>query len=182
MPVIEPKFSNFTSNLLTTTSFLPIGFVDSNKKNSKFSGNKSYFSNDKYGVMSQIRSTPTIKEIVPPTFSIEIENTTIKKGGTAYFKGTINGSFPFETIWYVDNYELKPDNHIETSIRQDNTETFLTGLIDYIISLKIKDCSINDIGKYTAYVRNEAGDASCSAFLIIEGKINLFGIYEKKRF
>jgi hypothetical protein len=164
----QPNFYNFTSNLLTTTSFYPIN-SDVNKS-FPLSSQKKYLHDEKYGVMSQIRSTPTIKEIVPPTFSIEIENTTVEKGKTAYFKGTVNGSFPFETIWYIDNFELKTNDHIETSIRQDKRETFLTGLIDYIISLKIKNCSISDIGKYTAYVKNEAGDASCSAFLIIEGK------------
>jgi hypothetical protein len=166
----QSKLSNFTSNLLTTTSFYPIS-TDSIRSMINFNSSSSentHLSDEKYGVMSQIRSTPTIKEIVPPTFSVEIENATVKKGGTAYFKGTINGSFPFETTWYIDNYELRQNNQIETSITQDERETFLTGLIDYIISLKIRNCSISDIGKYTALVRNEAGDASCSAFLIIE--------------
>jgi hypothetical protein len=172
LQINQPDISNFTSNLLTTTSFYPINH-NVNRSIFPLPSQKSYISDENYGVMSQIRSTPTIKEIVPPTFSIEIENTTVKKGGPAFFKGTVNGSFPFETIWYIDNYEIKPNDHIETSIRQDNTETFLTGLIDFIISLKINNCSISDIGKYTAYVKNEAGDASCSAFLIIEGKNKL---------
>ncbi len=172
LQINQPDISNFTSNLLTTTSFYPINH-NVNRSIFPLPPQKSYISDENYGVMSQIRSTPTIKEIVPPTFSIEIENTTVKKGGSAFFKGTVNGSFPFETVWYIDNYEIKSNDHIQTSIRQDNTETFLTGLIDYIISLKINNCSISDIGKYTAYVKNEAGDASCSAFLIIEGKNKL---------
>lgn len=121
--------------------------------------------------LSLVRSTPTIKEIVPPTFSYEIENFTIQKGGTAHFKGTVNGSYPFETVWYLDNKQLKPNNRISITMKQDCSETLLTGLIDYIISLKIFNCSYEDIGKYTAYVRNEAGDATCSAFLVIEGKL-----------
>jgi hypothetical protein len=116
------------------------------------------------------RETATIEEIVPPTFSYEIENYTIKKGETAYFKGTVNGSYPFEVTWYLDNDELKTSSRIEMTIKQDYTETFLTGLIDYIVSLKILNCSYEDIGKYTVFVKNKAGDASCSAFLIIEGK------------
>ena len=173
-------FSNYTTNLLTTTSYYPSSINDTRitteslnytalntLKNSNFLDERYY----NPGIMSQIRSTPTIKEIVPPTFSVEIENTTIKKGETACFKGTINGSFPFETIWYIDNNKINTNNHIETSIQQDKTATFLTGLIDYIIYLKVRNCSTKDIGKYTALVKNEAGDASCSAFLIIEGKI-----------
>lgn len=119
---------------------------------------------------SPFRSVPTIKEIVPPTFSYELENYTVKKGENAVFKGTVNGSFPFEVKWYLDNNELKPSSRIEMIVKQDYTETFLTGLIDYIVSLKILKCSYQDIGKYTVLVKNEAGDASCSAFLIIEGK------------
>ena len=116
------------------------------------------------------RANPPIKEIVPPTFCYEIENVTVKKDGTAYFKGTVNGSYPFYTIWRLDDHEIRPDGHFETSLVEDHSETYLTGLIDYIISLKINNCSHRDIGKYTAFVKNEAGNASCSAFLIIEGK------------
>lgn len=119
---------------------------------------------------SPFRSVPTIKEIVPPTFSYELENYTVKKGDNAIFKGTVNGSYPFEVKWYLDNNELKPSSRIEMKVQQDYSETFLTGLIDYIVSLKILKCSHQDIGKYSVLVKNEAGDASCSAFLIIEGK------------
>ena len=115
--------------------------------------------------------SPSIKEIVPPTFAYELEHLTVRKGETALFKGTINGSFPFETIWYLDNCEIRSNRHYEISMRKDYSETCLTGLIDYIISLQINDCSYRDIGKYTALVRNEAGNASCSAFLIIEGTV-----------
>lgn len=116
-------------------------------------------------------SPPPIREIVPPTFSYELENVTVSQGGTACFQGTVNGTYPFETRWYLNNKELSSsaDSRLEMSIRQDYSETFLTGLIDYIISLRIFNCSYNDIGKYTVFVRNEAGDASCSSFLVIEG-------------
>jgi hypothetical protein len=117
------------------------------------------------------RGTPTIKEIVPPTFSYDLENYTVKKGENAVFKGTVNGSYPFEVMWYLDGDELKASSRIEMTVHQDYSETFLTGLIDYIVSLKILKCSHSDIGKYTVFVKNEAGDASCSAFLIIEGKL-----------
>lgn len=122
---------------------------------------------------SPYRSVPTIKEIVPPTFSYELENYSVKKGENAIFKGTVNGSYPFEVKWYLDNNELKASSKIEMTVQQDYSETFLTGLIDYIVSLKILKCSHKDIGKYTVFVKNEAGDASCSAFLIIEGKLDV---------
>jgi hypothetical protein len=110
-----------------------------------------------------------IREIVPPTFSYEIENVSVQKGGAACFKGTVNGSYPFETRWFVNDREVRAGERFEMTTRQDYSETFLTGLIDYIISLRIYNCSYSDIGKYTVFVRNEAGDASCSAFLVFEG-------------
>lgn len=133
------------------------------------------FSNNQTKIYSsQIKdetSSSITQEIIAPTFSYELENYTIKKGETAFFKGTVNGTYPFEVTWYLDNQELKPSHRVEMTIKQDYTETFLTGLIDYIVSLKILNCSYKDIGKYTVFVKNKAGDASCSAFLIIEGKI-----------
>ena len=130
------------------------------------------FSMPGLGLSLNSRCTPTIREVVPPTFSYELENITVKQGGIACFKGTVNGSYPFETRWYVNNRELEAsDQHVEITTRQDYSETFLTGLIDYIISLRIFNCSYNDIGKYTAFVRNDAGDACCSAFLVFEGRI-----------
>ena len=114
-----------------------------------------------------------VGEIVAPTFSYELENVSVSRGGTACFKGTVNGSVPFETRWFVNDRELLADSgdeRVVMSMRQDCSETFLTGLIDYIISLKVFDCDRADLGKYTAFVRNEAGDASCSAFLVFEGR------------
>ena len=174
------NLSKFTSNVLTTTSFYPLHADASSATGGMHSisflpkTGQKYLSDERFanpGIMSTIRSTPTAKEIIPPTFTNEIENATVKKGGTAYFKGTVNGSFPFDAAWYFDNSEIIPNEHIETSLIRDTTESFITGLIDYIVALKIKNCTYKDIGKYTAYVRNEAGDASCSAFLIIEGNI-----------
>ena len=121
--------------------------------------------------MSQIRSIPSAKELISPTFSLEIESITLRKGQTALFRAIVNGTSPFEVNWYLGSYRLTPSNRIEMNIKQDFTDTIITGLIDYIISLKIVNCTYQDIGKYTAYVKNEAGDASCSAFLMIEGKI-----------
>jgi hypothetical protein len=131
-----------------------------------------------------VSSSATIREIVPPTFSYELENLRVKKGGEALFQGTVNGSYPFEIKWFLNNTELKSwelentfnnnnSKRYEISMRQDFSETFLTGLIDYIISLKIFNCSYNDIGTYTAFVKNEAGDASCSAVLVIQGIFNM---------
>lgn len=139
--------------------------------------NQSYFFNSRRSSshrysdqgMLMNRQTPTIKEIVPPTFSYEIEDFKINEGQTAYFKGTVNGSYPFETIWYLENEPIRPSSRIQITMKQDCSETFLTGLIDYIISLKILNCTPDDLGKYTCYVKNEAGDASCSAYLIMEG-------------
>ena len=113
---------------------------------------------------------PLITENLPPQFTYQIENVNVEKGGTAYFRGTVNGSYPFDTIWYLNNNELRSTNpNIETSIRRDYTETYLTGLIDYIISLKVHNCTQRDAGKYTAYIRNSAGSASSSAFLVVGG-------------
>jgi len=111
---------------------------------------------------------PLVTESMPPNFTYQIENVSVEKGGTAYFRGTVNGSYPFDTIWYLNNVELRSTNpNIETSVRRDYTETYLTGLIDYIISLKVHNCSQRDAGKYTAYIRNEHGSASSSAFLVV---------------
>lgn len=126
-----------------------------------------------YGSPTKLQKTNSssvvIKEIVPPTFAYEIENVTIKKGETAYFEGTINGTYPFEIVWYLDDYEIKPNEHYIMNFYRDYSVSSLTGLIDYLISLKIVNCTYHDIGKYTALVRNEAGNACCSAFLTIEG-------------
>jgi hypothetical protein len=120
------------------------------------------------GIMSQIRSTPTSMNKIPPTFSNEIEDIFLRNGGTAYFKGIVNGSFPFDIIWLIENRIIEKSSRIETNLIESTS--FFNGLIDYIISLKINECTVEDIGKYSVYVKNEAGDASCSAFLIIEGK------------
>jgi hypothetical protein len=125
--------------------------------------------------------SPIIRELVPPTFSYEIENVSVNKGGAACFKGTVNGSYPFETRWFVNDREVRAGERFEITTRQDYSETFLTGLIDYIISLRIFNCSYSDIGKYTVFVRNEAGDASCSAFLVFEGTFRNNGHHNKKK-
>ncbi len=113
---------------------------------------------------------PLITENMAPNFTYQIENVSVEKGGTAYFRGTVNGSYPFDTIWYLNNNELRSTNpNIETSIRRDYTETYLTGLIDYIVSLKVHNCTQRDAGKYTAYIRNEHGSSTSSAFLVVGG-------------
>lgn len=175
----DPFFSrDLSQNLSCLSSFSSYALPPSHSFNSySDSQNQSVFLNTRRSSshrysdqgMFMNRQTPTIKEIVPPTFSYEIEDFKIKQGQTAYFKGTVNGSYPFETIWYVENERIVPSSRVQISMKQDCSETFLTGLIDYIISLKIFNCTPDDLGKYTCYVKNEAGDATCSAYLIMEG-------------
>lgn len=162
----ENRSSINPRSTVSSTSSLSSYYTEEPKYEDNSSASKSYTTRFK----SPFRSVPTIKEIVPPTFSYEIENYTVKKGDNALFKGTVNGSYPFEVKWYLDSDELTPSSRIEMTVKQDCSETFLTGLIDYIVSLKILKCTHQDIGKYTVFVKNEAGDATCSAFLIIEGK------------
>lgn len=118
------------------------------------------------------RGAPVSTENIAPNFTYQIENVHVDKGGTAYFRGTVNGSYPFDTIWYLNDQELRSTNpNIETSIRRDYTETYMTGLIDYIVSLKVHNCTQRDAGKYTAYIRNEHGSTTSSAFLVVGGEI-----------
>lgn len=55
-------------------------------------------------------------------------------------------------------------------MKTDYTYTFMTGLIDYLVLLKVRNCNKNKEGKYTVFVQNLAGDASCSGNLKIQGK------------
>ena len=151
--------------------------MSSSSFHSSTTSNQSQFRKSSFSGMPPMHpiteaKVPVVTDNIPPTFSYEIENVTVEKGGTAYFRGTVNGSYPFDTIWYLNNNELRSTNpNIETSIRRDYTETYMTGLIDYIISLKVHNCTNRDAGNYTAYIRNQAGDANCSAFLIVGGRI-----------
>ncbi|RNA22003.1 titin isoform X7 [Brachionus plicatilis] len=174
----DPYFSSDKNHTLSTlTSYSPYSLPPSRSFHSYSDSHNQLVSLDtrrssshRYSDQGMFmnRQTPTIKEIVPPTFSYEIEDFKLKEGQTAYFKGTVNGSYPFETIWYLEKERIKPNSRIQITMKQDCSETFLTGLIDYIISLKILNCTPDDLGKYTCYVKNEAGDASCSAYLILE--------------
>ena len=115
-----------------------------------------------------------------------------KLNGKAQYLGSIGGAFHNQSIghhnahhpeiqmlsateataiWYLNDQELRSTNpNIETSIRRDYTETYMTGLIDYIVSLKVHNCTQRDAGKYTAYIRNEHGSTSSSAFLVVGGE------------
>jgi hypothetical protein len=129
--------------------------------------------NESFGYKTNMVITPQKadkkKEIIAPTFAYELDNVQIKKGESAFFEGTINGTPPFETIWYFGGKLLDLNNNTETSMRDDYTEYGITGLVDYKISLKIRNCAHQNIGEYTLNVKNEAGAAISSAHIILDG-------------
>lgn len=110
------------------------------------------------------------KEVIAPTFAYELDDLTIQKGDIAYFEGTVNGTAPFEIIWLLDDKLLKLKYNMKSSVREEYTEINGQKITDYKISLEIRSCTFQDIGKYTLQVKNSGGDASSYAFLVIEGK------------
>ena len=170
-PKFVPIDKKASSSSFISTTFTPLSSVtfDDNKASYSSSSTKKDF--DK--IMSFGHSSNRNEsEIIPPTFAFELEDSTIQKGDTAYFEGTVNGTSPFQINWHLNDQLLDLNNgRYEMKISEEATYSEIRNIYitDYKISLKIKNSSLKDMGKYSLQVVNSAGDATSFAFLVIEG-------------
>jgi hypothetical protein len=173
-----PKFIPIEStNEILGTEFVKILSTSPGKSVDKISSSKKALlkNNDYFEQFMPSRSSiiSAYEESIAPTFAFELENLTIKKGEAAYFEGIVNGTPPFEIIWFLGENVIELDNgRYETMFREESfyLKTKNSYITDYKISLKINKSFSNDQGKYTLQVKNLAGEAFSFAKLIVEGK------------
>ena len=103
---------------------------------------------------------------IPPTFTKFISHCRSPEGTTARFDVTVIGTPTPEIWWYRNGEELHDSPTVRIAVRPDGTST--------LIFPRVKP---GDHGKITCKAENAAGLASCTAKLIVEGKLTTIDFY-----
>lgn len=135
----------------------------------------TFLSSNKDLIKNNVNKTKSLEELfktldyksdtVRPRFSSKLENKKTSIGGFLIFKCSFNGSLPFQISWFKNNIKIKENERFKTYIQSNFNKTFLTGLIDYEVKLKISKCSKEDFGRYKVLVKTKYGNIFCSAIL-----------------
>ena len=91
----------------------------------------------------------------PPSFIDELTSVEVCKGSTAAFNCKVAGSSPLKYTWFKERTLIKSNHKCVTVENQG--------------SLKIQDCSVEDVGSYQCTAANEVGSCTGSAALSLKG-------------
>ena len=93
-----------------------------------------------------------------PVFEEKLKNIEGTEGKEATFTVKLNSSASPTVTWYKDSKDIAGSGrHMLTSIVEDG-----------IYSLVIRNCELNDSGRYTCIAKNDAGESKCSGRLEIK--------------
>ena len=113
---------------------------------------------------SPAQNPPPMKRIaevrIPPTFTKFISHCRVPEGQTARFDVSVVGTPKPEIWWFRDGEELRDSPNTKIIVRDDGTST--------LVFQRVRP---QDHGKITCKAENPAGLASCTAKLIVEGKV-----------
>ncbi|CAH1803275.1 unnamed protein product, partial [Owenia fusiformis] len=104
------------------------------------------------------------EEVVGPSFVKTPKYKTAEEGETVVFECTFVAQPEPEISWYVNDTEIKSDDHFEISVEREEENT-------YTVTLTINGVKVEDAGNYKIVVRNDGGDASVSVSLIVNKTI-----------
>lgn len=89
--------------------------------------------------------------VVPPSFSVTAQNTSVPAGQLVRFDTKVTGTKPMDVYWLKNGKKIQPDMRNKV-LEEDGTYTLL-----------IIEANTDDAGKYECVAINNAGEARCDA-------------------
>ena len=96
--------------------------------------------------------------MIPPQFTDRLQTKQVKEGEAVRFTIRVSGRPPPEVTWYREGSQIVSSADFE--ILQDGD----------LHTLYIPEVFYEDSGKYTVKAASKAGQAQCTAELIVEGR------------
>lgn len=101
--------------------------------------------------------------VVEPEFEEKLKAVEVTEGKEATFTVKLNPNSSPTVSWCKDNDDIGGSGrHMLTSIVEDGVYT-----------LVIRNCNVNDAGRYTCIAKNDAGETTCSGRLEVKQSIAL---------
>ncbi len=98
-----------------------------------------------------------------PVFEDKLKNVEVTEGKEATFTVKMDSMSSPTVTWCKDNKDIAGSGrHMLTSIVEDG-----------IYSLVIRNCELNDSGRYTCIAKNDAGETKCSARLEVKQSVTM---------
>ena len=106
----------------------------------------------------------TIESVLTePVFEEKLKNIEVTEGKEATFTVKVNPNSSTTVTWCKDNKDIVGSGrHMLTSIVEDG-----------IYSLVIRNCEVNDTGRYTCIAKNDAGEIKCSGRLEAKASVTV---------
>jgi len=99
----------------------------------------------------------TSASMIPPQFTDRLQHKEVKEGESVRFTIRVSGRPPPEVTWYREGSQIVSSADFE--ILQDGD----------LHALYIPEVFYEDAGKYTVKAMSKAGQAHCTAELVVEG-------------
>jgi len=97
--------------------------------------------------------------MMPPQFTDRLQTKEVKEGESVRFTIRVSGRPPPEVTWYREGSQIVSSADFEILQEGD------------LHTLYIPEVFYEDSGKYTVKAASKAGQAQCTAELIVEGKL-----------
>ena len=104
----------------------------------------------------------------PPEFTERLHTKEVKEGAAVKFTVRVKGKPPPEVTWFREGSQIVSSPDFEIQQHGD------------LHSLYIPEVFYEDSGKFTVKVENRAGHSTCTAELIVEGKLINFKFQQQK--
>ena len=101
--------------------------------------------------------------LIEPQFEEKLKGIEVAEGKEATFTVKVNSNSSPKVTWCKDNKDIAASGrYMLTSIVDDG-----------IYSLVIRNCEARDTGRYTCFIKNDAGEAKCSGRLEVKPSVSM---------